>query len=55
MDVDALLIGRDFATLTALVGVHEAEDPSGVVSMALDCLQNVNKSSDSPRNSAPHR
>ncbi len=27
MDVDALLIGRNFATLTALVGVHEADGP----------------------------
>jgi len=55
IDVDALLIGRDYATLTALVGVHEAEDPSGVVPRALEVLQNVNKSSDSSRTSAPHR
>jgi 5'-nucleotidase len=53
--VDALLIGHNFATLTALVGVHEAEDPSGVVPKALEVLQNVNKSSETPRNSAPHR
>lgn len=48
IDVDALLIGHNFATLTALVGVHEAVDATDVVARALDTLQNVNKSSKSP-------
>jgi 5'-nucleotidase len=51
-DVDALLIGHNFATLTALVGVHEAGESREFVSRALGVLQNVNKSSDPPR-SAP--
>ena len=48
-DVDALLIGHNFATLTALVGVHEAGESREFVSRALGVLQNVNKSSDPPR------
>ena len=48
IDVDALLIGHNFATLTALVGVHEAGDATEVVARALDIVQNINKSSESP-------
>jgi 5'-nucleotidase len=40
-DVDALLIGRDFATLTALVGVHEAHESSAVVADALNLLDSI--------------
>jgi 5'-nucleotidase len=52
-DVDALLIGHNFATLTALVGVHEAGESREFVSRALGVLQNVNKSSDPPRSPPP--
>ncbi len=34
-DVDALLIGRNFATITALVGVHEATEAHGLVDLAV--------------------
>jgi 5'-nucleotidase len=40
-DVDALLIGRDFATLTPLVGVHEAYESSAVVSEALKFVASI--------------
>jgi hypothetical protein len=33
-DVDALLIGHNFATITALVGVHEATGSEGLVAEA---------------------
>jgi 5'-nucleotidase len=38
LDVDALLIGRDFATLTALIGVREAPDASEIVAGAIEIL-----------------
>jgi 5'-nucleotidase len=47
-DVDALLIGRNFATLTALVGVHEAENSSDLVSRALDAFGGARERSDGP-------
>jgi hypothetical protein len=48
-DVDALLIGHNFATLTALVGVHEATDSVEMVSRGIEVLQNRNKSADSAK------
>jgi 5'-nucleotidase len=39
LDTDAVLIGRDFATLTALTGIREAADASEVLSLALKGLQ----------------
>jgi 5'-nucleotidase len=40
-DVDALLIGRNFATITALVGVHEATESRDLVTRAVSELANV--------------
>jgi 5'-nucleotidase len=37
-DVDALLIGQNFASLTALVGVHEAPGSSAMVASAIDAI-----------------
>lgn len=37
-DVDALLIGRNFATITALVGVHEAPEAHDLVARAVSEL-----------------
>jgi 5'-nucleotidase len=37
-DVDALLIGRNFATLTALVGVHEATEFEALTAAATDAV-----------------
>jgi len=42
-DVDALLIGHNFATVTALLGVREATDSREVVSRAVGALQNLDK------------
>jgi 5'-nucleotidase len=40
-DVDALLIGRNFATITALAGVHEATDAHDLVAQAVRGLRDV--------------
>jgi 5'-nucleotidase len=40
-DVDALLIGADFATITALVGVREASDAQPTVQAAVAAAENV--------------
>jgi 5'-nucleotidase len=37
-DVDALLIGRNFATITALVGVHEATEAHDLIARAMRAL-----------------
>ena len=41
MDVDALLIGADFATVTALVGVREATDAQHTVAEAVVAAEHV--------------
>ena len=40
-DVDALLIGRNFATITALAGVHEATDARDLVAQAVRGLRDA--------------
>jgi 5'-nucleotidase len=44
-DVDALLIGRNYATLTTLVGVRESSDSPDLVDGALELLDTANSSS----------
>jgi hypothetical protein len=39
-DVDTILIGENFATITRLVGVHEATDAKDVVHRSVEVLEN---------------